>query len=58
MGELYWHLRNYLDRERVAYAFVAPVDVVFSQRRALQPDISVMPLVIDVAAYFSAVLDG
>jgi Uma2 family endonuclease len=36
-------LLAYLDRERVGYVFVAPADVVFSPRRAVQPDMFVVP---------------
>ena len=36
---------EYLRRERVGYAFVAPADVVFSLTRAVQPDLFVAPLV-------------
>ncbi len=38
-------LADYLDREGVGCALVAPADIVFSQQRAVQPDIFVLPLV-------------
>ncbi len=44
-GELYALLLAYLRRERVAHVFIAPADVVFSPRRAVQPDVFVVPLV-------------
>lgn len=34
---------DYLDRERIGYVFGSPIDVVFSRRRALQPDLAVVP---------------
>ena len=37
-------LTDYLAKERVGHAFFAPADVVFSDYRALQPDVLVMPL--------------
>jgi Uma2 family endonuclease len=45
MFELAVLLRNYLRQQRVGHAFVAPADVTFSQRRAVQPDVFVTPLV-------------
>lgn len=44
IGVLYRMLAEYLDRERVGYAFVAPADVVFSPTRGVQPDVLVLPL--------------
>jgi Uncharacterized protein conserved in cyanobacteria len=38
-------LRNYLRRERVGHALVAPADVEFSPKRLVQPDVFVVPLV-------------
>jgi Uma2 family endonuclease len=38
-------LADYLSREHVGHAFVAPADIVFSERRAVQPDVFVVPLV-------------
>jgi Uma2 family endonuclease len=45
IGELYLQLRAYLSRERVGHAYFAPLDVVFSPTRAVQPDLLVMPLI-------------
>jgi Uma2 family endonuclease len=38
-------LADYLGAQRVAHAIVAPADVVFSPKRAVQPDLFVVPLV-------------
>ena len=38
-------LAGYLERERVGHAFSSPADIVFSPRRAVQPDVFVAPLV-------------
>ena len=38
-------LADYLDHERIGYAFMAPADVVFSPKRGVQPDLFVVPLV-------------
>ena len=43
--EMHRLLREYLLRERVGHAFVAPADIIFSPRRAVQPDVFVLPLV-------------
>jgi Uma2 family endonuclease len=45
VGELYSLIREYLKRERVGHALVAPADVAFSARRLVQPDLFVVPLV-------------
>jgi Uma2 family endonuclease len=45
VGRLYRLLADYLDRERVGCAFIAPADVVFSPKRGVQPDLFVVPLV-------------
>jgi Uma2 family endonuclease len=45
VAELYVLLREYLKRERVGHAFFAPADVIFSPRRAVQPDLLVLPLI-------------
>ncbi|CAN5921654.1 hypothetical protein BH11GEM2_BH11GEM2_30660 [soil metagenome] len=42
-GRLFAMLLAYLDRERLGYVFVAPADVIFSPRRAVQPDVFVVP---------------
>ena len=44
-GELYSLIREYLKRERVGHAFVAPADVIFAATRLVQPDVFVTPLV-------------
>jgi len=41
---LYRALAEYLERNRVGHAFAAPADIVFSPRRAVQPDLLVLPL--------------
>lgn len=41
---LYRMIAEYLDREPIAFAFVAPGDVMFSPRRLAQPDLFVVPL--------------
>ena len=38
-------LADYVERERVGHAFSSPADIVFSPRRAVQPDVFVAPLV-------------
>src|SRR5665213_1667708 len=45
VGEMFARLREYLLRERFGYAFTSPADIVFSPRRAVQPDVFVVPLV-------------
>jgi Uma2 family endonuclease len=45
VSELHFVLKTYLERQRVAHAYEAPADVVFSPRRAVQPDVFVVPLV-------------
>ena len=45
VGELFRLLADYLEREPIGFAFVAPGDVVFSPRRAIQPDVFVLPAV-------------
>ena len=42
---LYRRLADYLDGQRVGHAFIAPADVIFAPRRAVQPDVFVVPLV-------------
>ncbi len=42
-GGLYALLLAYLAHERVGYVFIAPADVIFSPRRAVQPDVLVVP---------------
>ena len=44
-AQLYVIIREYLERERVGYVFMAPADVTFSPKRAVQPDLFVTPLV-------------
>jgi Uma2 family endonuclease len=45
VGRLYRLLSEYLDRERIGHAFLAPADVVFSPKRGVQPDLFIVPLV-------------
>lgn len=45
IARLYLILHDYLERERVGHVFFAPADVIFSPRRAVQPDLLVTPLV-------------
>jgi Uma2 family endonuclease len=45
IAELFVLLREYLSRERVGYAYFAPLDVIFSPTRAVQPDLLVVPLI-------------
>ena len=44
VGAMYVLLRAYLGRERIGSVFGSPVDVAFSDQRAVQPDLCVMPL--------------
>jgi Uma2 family endonuclease len=43
--QLFRLVADYLDREPVGCALVAPADIVFSPRRAVQPDLFVLPLI-------------
>ncbi|MDQ2666184.1 MAG: Uma2 family endonuclease [Gemmatimonadota bacterium] len=43
-GLMYSRLLAYLAVERVGEVIIAPADVIFSPRRAVQPDVFVMPL--------------
>ena len=43
--QLHSILASYLNRQHVGHAFVAPADIVFSSKRAVQPDVFVLPLV-------------
>ena len=45
VARLYRQLAEYLEGERIGYAFVAPADVTFSSERLVQPDLFVVPLV-------------
>lgn len=45
ISELHSILKSYLQRERIGHAFFAPADVIFSPRRAVQPDEFVVPLI-------------
>lgn len=38
-------LTNYLDRQKVAFALLAPADITFSHMRVVQPDVFVAPLI-------------
>ena len=44
LGHLHRLLAEYLDANPIGYAFLAPADVIFSPRRAVQPDVFVLPL--------------
>lgn len=44
-GLLYRLLSDYLAGHPVGHAFAAPADIIFSPRRAVQPDVFVLPLV-------------
>ena len=43
LGVLHTRLVEYLRRERVGYVFFSPADIRFSPRRAVQPDLFVVP---------------
>jgi Uma2 family endonuclease len=43
LAVLYRRVADYLDRERVGYAFFAPADIIFSPKRGVQPDLFVVP---------------
>jgi len=43
LGVLHLRLADYLERERVGYVFFSPADITFSPRRAVQPDLFVVP---------------
>ena len=45
VSRLHRILTDYLERHRVGHAFLSPADIVFSPRRAVQPDVFVAPLV-------------
>lgn len=45
VGQMYLLLTNYLRRERIGHAYLAPADVNFSAQRIVQPDVLVAPLV-------------
>jgi len=45
VAQLHRRLTDYLERQRVGHAFFSPADVIFSPRRAVQPDVFVVPLV-------------
>ena len=40
---LFLLIADYLDREPIAYVYIAPADVTFSPRRGVQPDLFVIP---------------
>ena len=44
---LFRRLADYLDREPVGYVLFSPADITFSPRRAVQPDVFVVPRVGD-----------
>jgi Uma2 family endonuclease len=41
---LFRRIADYVDRERVGEAFFSPSDITFSPRRAVQPDLFIVPL--------------
>jgi Uma2 family endonuclease len=43
--EMHRVLADYLGAQRVGHAIIAPADVVFSPKRAVRPDLFVVPLV-------------
>jgi Uma2 family endonuclease len=45
LGALYRRLWSYLEAQRRAQVYFAPVDVIFSPTRGVQPDLVVLPLV-------------
>jgi Uma2 family endonuclease len=45
VGRLYRLLADYLDGERAGHVYISPAEIVFSSRRAVQPDVFVAPLV-------------
>jgi Uma2 family endonuclease len=45
VAQLFLLLSDYLGKERVGHAHFSPADIVFSPRRAVQPDVFVVPLV-------------
>lgn len=44
LSVLFRLIAEYLDRERIGHAFFSPSDITFSPRRAVQPDMFVVPL--------------
>ena len=44
-ARLYLILAEYLKRERVGHPFIAPADIIFSNKRGVQPDVFVTPLI-------------
>lgn len=44
-GRMYRLLADYCERERAGWAFIAPADVIFDERRGVQPDVFVAKLV-------------
>jgi Uma2 family endonuclease len=45
VAQLHRLVSDYMAKERVGHAFFSPADIVFSPRRAVQPDVFVVPLV-------------
>jgi len=43
LSVLFRIIADYLDKEGVGYVYFAPADVIFSPRRAVQPDLFVVP---------------
>ena len=45
VARLHRILADFLDRQRIGHAYLAPADVTFSPGRSVQPDVFVVPLV-------------
>jgi Uma2 family endonuclease len=43
ISELYGLLKSYVEDQRLGYVLFAPVDVIFSPKRGVQPDLLVIP---------------
>jgi Uma2 family endonuclease len=43
VGELYFRLRQYLDRDRVAHVMMSPADIELEPGTIVQPDVFVLP---------------
>ena len=43
-GTIYHQIRTYLEQHTVGWAYIAPSDVVFTPKRAVEPDVYVAPL--------------
>jgi len=45
VGEIFARLREFLRRERVGFAFGAPIDIGFAADRVVEPDVVILPLI-------------